>query len=90
MPTYVIERDLPGADKLGPEDLKAIAAKSNDVVAGLGEPYNWVTTYVAGDKLYCIHEAQSAEAVHRHARNGEFPIRSVTEVAAIIDPSTAD
>jgi hypothetical protein len=43
MPRFVIERDLPGASRLSPEDLKQIAAKSNEVVKGLGVPYTWVT-----------------------------------------------
>ena len=89
MPTYVIEREIPGADKLSADELREISAKSNDVVANLGEPYNWVASYVAGDKIYCIHEAESADAIYRHAREGGFPADRVTEVAAIIGPSTA-
>ena len=89
MPTYMIERDIPGADKLTASELREISSKSNEAVAGLGEPYTWITSYVAGDKFYCVHEAESAEAIRRHARDGGFPIGSVTEVAAVIDPSTA-
>ena len=89
MPTYMIERDIPGADKLSASELKEISAKSNEAVAGLGEPYTWITSYVAGDKFYCVHEAESAETIRKHARDGGFPITSVTEVAAVIDPSTA-
>ncbi|MDP1583289.1 MAG: DUF4242 domain-containing protein [Bradyrhizobium sp.] len=89
MPTFVIERDIPGADKLTADQLKGIAAKSNDVVAGLGVPYKWITSYVAGDKIYCVHEAPSAEIVLKHAREGGFPANKVTEVAAFIGPSTA-
>ena len=89
MPTYVIEREIPGADKLSAGELKDISAKSNEVVSGLGEPYKWITSYVAGDKIYCVHEAQSADAVHRHAREGGFPANKVTEVTAVIGPSTA-
>ena len=63
MPTFIIERTVPGASELSPDQLKDIAAKSNAVVAGLGEPYRWITSYVAGDKLYCVHEAASAETV---------------------------
>ncbi len=88
MPKYVIERTVPGASKLGPADLQAIAAKSNAVVAGLGEPYTWLTSYVAGDKIYCVHEAESADAVYRHAREGGFPADKVTEIAAEIGPQT--
>ena len=89
MPTFVIERNIPGADKLTRDELKGISAKSCDVVAGLGVPYTWVTSYVAGDKIYCIHEAESADVIRRHAREGGFPADLVTEVSAIIGPATA-
>ncbi len=89
MPTFIIERTVPGASELSPDQLKDIAAKSNAVVAGLGEPYRWITSYVAGDKLYCVHEAASAETVYRHAREGGFPADSVTEVKTNIGPETA-
>jgi hypothetical protein len=89
MPTFIIERNVPGADKLSADELRDIAAKSNSVVAGLGVPYTWLTSYVAGDKLYCVHEAESADVVKRHAREGGFPANKVTEVAAEIGPQTA-
>ena len=89
MPTFVIERNIPGADKLTQDELKGLSAKSCDVVAGLGVPYTWVTSYVAGDKIYCIHEAESADVIRRHAREGGFPADLVTEVSAIIGPKTA-
>ena len=89
MPTFVIERNIPGADKLTQDELRGISAKSCDVVAGLGVPYKWVTSYVAGDKIYCIHEAENAEVIRRHAREGGFPADLVTEVSAVIGPATA-
>ena len=89
MPTYVIEREIPGADKLTADELRQISARSNAVVEGLGVPYRWITSYVAGDKIYCVHEAPSAEIVQRHAREGGFPANKVTEVAAFIGPATA-
>jgi len=88
MPKFVIERNVPGASRMSSEELRAISAKSNAVVAGLGKPYTWIKSYVAGDKLYCVHEAESAEAVYRHAREGGFPADKVTEVAAEIGPHT--
>ena len=89
MPKFMIERNIAGASTLSAEELCDISAKSNAVVAGLGEPYTWCTSYVAGDKIYCVHEAESAEAIYRHAREGGFPADTVTEVAAIIGPETA-
>ncbi len=88
MPRFIIERNVPGANTLSAQELKDIAAKSNAVVAGLDEPYTWVTSYVAGDKIYCVHEAESAESIYKHAQEGGFPVDSVIEVSAEIDPST--
>jgi Protein of unknown function (DUF4242) len=89
MPKFIVERNIPGANTLTPEELQEISAKSNAVVAGLGEPYTWHTSYVAGDKIYCVHEAESAEAIYRHAREGGFPADKVTLIEAIIGPATA-
>lgn len=88
MPTYVIERNIPGADRLSPDELRDISAKSNAVVAGLGVPYKWITSYVAGDRIYCVHEADSADIIRRHAQAGGFPADRITEVATIIGPAT--
>lgn len=89
MPKYVVERNVLGASTLSAKELQEIAAKSNSVVAGLGVPYRWETSYVAGDKIYCVHEAPDAETIHRHAREGGFPADAVTEIAAEIAPETA-
>ena len=89
MPQFIIERNIPGASALSEKALQEISAKSNAVVAGLGEPYNWVNSYVAGDKIYCVHEAESAETILRHAKEGGFPADLVTEIKASIGPHTA-
>eukprot|EP01032_Pedospumella_encystans_P001601 gene1601-1859_t len=73
MKQFIIERNVPGASKLSEAELRAISAKSNETVEGLGEPYNWVTSYVAGDTIYCVHEAESADVIRRHAKEGGFP-----------------
>ncbi len=87
MPTYLIEREIPGASKLTEEELRGITAQSNEVVDGLERPYTWRHSYVAGDKIYCVHEAESADDVLEHARRGGFPANLVTEVASVIDSS---
>lgn len=90
LPTFIVERELPGANKLTPEQLRQISATSNAVVSRLGVPYTWVLSYVAGDMIYCVHEAPSADFVRQHAIKGEFPCTKVTEVAAFIGPATAN
>lgn len=88
MLTYIIERDIPGANKLSASELCDISTKSNEVVSSLSEPYTWITSYVAGDKIFCIHQARSPEVVRRHAELGGFPVNRITEITAIIGPTT--
>lgn len=89
MPTFIVERDIPGADKLNADQLCDISATSNKAVNDLGKPYKWITSYVAGDKFYCVHEAESADVIREHAKLGGFPANKVTEITAIIGPTTA-
>ena len=89
MKRFIIEREIKGAAALSQAELAEIAKASNEVVADLGVPYNWVTTYVAGDKLYCVHEAEDADAVFEHARRGGFPANTVSVVANEFGPQSA-
>jgi hypothetical protein len=90
MPQYVIERELPGAGKLSPAELKAISQKSCGVLSGMGPQIQWVHSYVTGDKIYCIYRAPNEEMVREHARQGGFPANRVSEVKSMIDPTTAE
>ncbi|AYB31834.1 DUF4242 domain-containing protein [Chryseolinea soli] len=89
MKKFIIERELPGAGKLTPSELKAIATKSCDVVDNLEAPYHWIQTFVTDNKLYCVHIAPDRETVLEHARQGGFPADKVSEVRSIMDPTTS-
>lgn len=90
MTRFLIEREIPGAANLTQDELAAISQTSNEAVASLGVPYTWVTSYVAGDKIYCVHEAQDADTILEHARRGGFPANLVSVVANEFGPQTAD
>jgi hypothetical protein len=87
MKTFVIEREIPGASQLSEADLKGIAATSCAAVTELNRPYRWMHSYVAGDKFYCVHQAEDVDAILEHARIGGFPADRVTEVVAVVDAS---
>lgn len=70
MKRFIIEREIPGASDLTPAQRADIARASNEVVAGLDVPYTWVNSYVAGDKIYCVHETDNVETILEHARRG--------------------
>jgi hypothetical protein len=90
MPKYVIEREIPGAGKLTADQLQAISQKSCGVLQKLGPTINWVESYVTDDKIYCVYIAPNAELVREHAKQGGFPANRVSEVKAIIDPTTSE
>lgn len=90
MPKYVIEREIPGAGNLTAEQLKGISQTSCGVLSNMGPQIQWVQSYVTGDKIYCIYIAPNKEMVFEHAKQGGFPANVVSEVATIIDPTTAE
>ena len=90
MPKYVIERDKPGAGKLTPAQLHDVSKTSCGVLQNLGPKITWVTSYVTADKIYCVYIAPNEEMVREHARQGGFPANKISEVTAVIDPSTAE
>jgi hypothetical protein len=89
MQRFMIEREIPGASELTQTELTEIFRASNAVVASLDVPYTWVTSYVAGDKVYCVHEAESADTILEHARRGGFAANTVSVVANEFGPQTA-
>jgi hypothetical protein len=90
MPKYLIERELPGAGKLSPDQLKAISAKSCSVLNKLGPQIQWIHSYVTGDKIYCVYRAPNEAMVREHAQQGGFPANKISEITSVIDPTTAE
>ena len=85
MKTFLIEREIPGASRLTIEEIRGITSASNDAVASLHKPYKWLHSYVAGDKVYCVHQAEDADVIREHASRGGFPANLVVEVANVFD-----
>ncbi len=90
MPKYVIEREIPGAGSLSSADLKAVSQKSCSVLSELGTDIQWVQSYVVDDKVYCIYIAPNEDLIREHAQKGGFPANKVSEIRAIIDPTTSE
>ncbi len=90
MPKFVIEREIPRAGKLSAADLQGISQKSCAVLKELGPAIQWVESYVTDDKVYCVYIAPSKDLIERHAAQGGFPANRISEVRAVIDPTTGD
>ncbi len=89
MPQYLIEREIPGAGNMSGDELRDASKQSNQVLAELGPDIEWVQSYVAGDKIYCVYNAPSEDLIRSHSEKSGFPANKITPVSAVIDPSTA-
>jgi hypothetical protein len=90
MPKYVIERDLPGAGKLSPEQLQGVSQTSCGVLRKLGPEIQWVHSYVTQDKIYCIYIAPNEALIREHATQGGFPANRISQISSVIDPTTSE
>lgn len=90
MKTYLIERNIPDAGKLTPEQLKAISQKSCGVLEDMGPDIQWMQSYVTGDKIFCVYKAENPELIKEHAVKGGFPANLITEIPSVISPATAE
>jgi hypothetical protein len=90
MPKFVIEREIPGAGKLTPEQLQAISQKSCSVLQSMGPKIQWLQSFVTDNKIYCIYIAPDEETVRQHAQQGGFPANSIARVRSVIDPTTSE
>jgi hypothetical protein len=86
---FVIERDIAKVGSFEREQLRAAAAKSNDVLRQLGPDIQWVESFVAADKTFCIYLAKDEAIIRQHAQMSGFPATTITEIRKMIDPTTA-
>jgi Nickel responsive protein SCO4226-like len=86
----MIEREIADAGKMSPEQLQAISQKSCSVLRDLGPQIQWIESYVTDNKIYCVYIAPNEEMIRIHAQEGGFPANRISEVRAVIDPTTAE
>jgi hypothetical protein len=90
MPKFVIEREVPGAGKLSPQEIRAMSRKSCDVLRRMGPEVQWLQSYVTDDKIYCVYIAPSEQAIREHASQGGFPANRISRIRTLIDPTTGE
>jgi hypothetical protein len=89
MRKYIIERDIPKVGTFEREQLREAAKTSNAALVKLGPDIQWVHSYVAADKTFCLYLAKDEAIIRRHAEISGFPATKITEVRRSIDPATA-
>jgi hypothetical protein len=90
MPKYVVEREIPGAGDMTPQELQSVSQKSCAVLQILGPQIQWLESFVTADKIYCVYIAPSEDMIRAHAQQGGFPANRISEIKTVIDPTTAE
>ncbi len=90
MTQYLIEREIAGAGDMSEQALRDASKHSNAVLAQMSPDIQWLHSYVAGDKIYCVYDAPSEQLIREHADKSGFPANRITAISAVIDPATAD
>jgi hypothetical protein len=85
---YIIERDIPSVGSLERDQLRGAAAKSNEVLNKLSPDIQWIESFVAADKTFCVYLAKDESIIQKHAEMSGFPASKITEVRKMIDPTT--
>ena len=84
MPQFVIERDVPGAHLMTPEQVQQVAKKSMDVLTDLGPQIQWVQSYVTENKIYCVYMAPDEATIREHAKRSGIPANRIAAVRRLI------
>ena len=90
MPRYIIERELPGAEKLSREDLRGISEMWCGMLRDAGARIQWVQSYVTRDRITSIYIAPDAATIWDQAGLEDLQSNRVFEITEIIDPTTAE
>ncbi|MCL7420794.1 MAG: DUF4242 domain-containing protein [Methylobacter sp.] len=90
MPKYIIEREIPGAGALSPQELQGISQKSCGILRDMGPQIQWLESYVTDDKVYCVYIAPDEATLRAHAEKGGFPANHIARIKTVIDPTTAE
>ncbi len=90
MPQFVIEREIPGAGSMTPEQLQAAARQSMAVLKELGPGIQWLHSYFTDNKVYCVYLAADENVIREHARKSGFPANRISRVRSLLDPSSAE
>ena len=92
MKKFLIKREMPGAGSLPKNDLHNAGKGSEGVLEAMrseGKNIAQEQSYVIGDAIYCVYNADSEELVKEHAERAGVPASEISEVSTVIKHNTS-
>lgn len=87
MRKFLIERHVPGAARMAPQELQAVAEKSKQILDQLAPDVQWQQSFVTDDHIFCVYLAKDADIVRKHAELAGLPANRIIEVRDVVDPA---
>jgi len=91
MNKYLIKREIEGASQIPSEKLEEIGQGSESVLVQMrneGKNIEQEQSYVAGNNVFCIYNADSEEVVKEHAERAGVPANEITLISSVLEHNT--
>ena len=89
MRKFVIEREMPSIGSADPNEFRAVARNSNELLDSVAPGVQWLQSFVSANKMYCLYLAKDEEVLRQYLSKSEFPADKINEITATIDPTSA-
>lgn len=91
MNKYLIKREIPNASDIPSEKLKDIGKSSESVLIEMrseGKQIEQEVSYVAGNNVFCVYNADSEDIIKEHANRAGVPANEITLVPNVLSHNT--
>jgi hypothetical protein len=91
MNKYLIKREIPNASDIPSEKLKDIGKGSESVLIEMrseGKQIEQEVSYVAGNNVFCVYNADSEDIIKEHANRAGVPANEITLVPNVLSHNT--
>jgi hypothetical protein len=91
MNKYLIRREIPNASQIPSEQLDEIGQGSESVLTAMrneGKKIEQEVSYVAGNNVFCIYNADSEETIKEHGERAGVPVNEITLVPNVLKHNT--
>ena len=92
MKKFIIKRQMDGAGSIPKNDLNSAGKDSEAILEAMrseGKNIQQEQSYVVGDAIYCVYNADTEELIKEHSERSGAPATEISEVSSVIRHNTS-
>ena len=92
MKKFLIRREMEGASNVPKAEFNKGGKASEAILEEMrneGKMIQQKQSYVAGNNVFCVYNAESEDLIHEHAKRSKGIVSEVTEISAVIRHNTS-